>query len=369
VTRLRLGRSAVRTWSVAWIFAALAVACGGSRRAGPVQVARAHFLPSSRSAPAVVTAAAKVAQAPSTPAEDPPGAAGVTPLEGDLAGGEPRPSAVKAVRFDVDMLPVATWGRASPRSGYSITGTASRYRVVIRGPWFAEIVIRQPVSSFDIFTGGTFGAGDPPRCGPRPLGAPKYPTYWSGISARGWTDAALNVELGRGEFDVGTCVGVPVASLSARAAAIVPGFVYGLRVLIPPTPIDPGQEQLIVFLPRGALVSAGGDPHAPLQTANTGSFTRLTLPTDPGTSGSASVRLSPAALGLWTALRKTGRPVWAFQDAFKTDNDLLLGVDVVSEGERGKAGARTGSVFVSLPKNAYPLAYERLLSAVSSAAN
>jgi hypothetical protein len=311
--------------------------------------------------------------APAAPAaeasEEPAAREGADPLEGNLAAGEPRPTAGKAIRFDVDALPVATWGGPNKHSGYTMMASETRYRVVIQGPWFAEIVIRQTTSSFDIFTGGMFGSGEPPKCGPRKGGSPSYWTYWTGISARGWTDSGINVEMGRGDFDTATCRAVPAASLSARAAAIVPGFVYGLRVLVPATPLDAGEEQLVLLMPRGALVSAGGDPTAPLRTSNTGAFTRLTLPTDPGTAGTASVRLSPASLGLWTALRKTGRPVWSFQDDFKTENDLLLGVDVVSPAQKGEAREpRTGSLFVSLPPSAYALAYERLLTAVTGAA-
>jgi hypothetical protein len=181
------------------------------------------------------------------------------------------------------------------------------------------------------------------------------------MSARGWTDGGVDVQMGRGNFDTSLCAGVPDELVEARAAAIVPGFVYGLRIQTPPTPIEPGQEQLVVFLPRGQLVSAGGDPSFPLGTTNTGPFTRLTFPLDPDTAASASVRLGPSSLDLWTKLRSTGRPVWSFTDADAVARDALLGIDVASEGK-----TRLGSVFLSIPPTSGSL-YARLVDAIDQA--
>jgi hypothetical protein len=266
------------------------------------------------------------------------------------------------VRFDLESLPRATWGRPSKNRGFSMKGDGRHYRAWVRGPLFAEIVLprRWPAASFEMFTGGTFGDGDPPGCGGKHHGS--VPAYWTGLSWIGWTDSGVNVEMERGELDTSSCVGSPAASVAARAAAIVPGWVYGLRVAYATGPLDTPSEQLLVFLPRGAFVSSGGDPADPLRAVNTGAFTRLSFPVDES-SGAVTVRLSPASLQLWTDLRKTKRPVWGFKDEFRPDNDLMVGVDVVAQGER-----RTGSIVVSMPSRAPALGYGGLLEAVSRAA-
>lgn len=339
----RGGRS--RAWRLAVLGATLLVGCAGAPRHAPVAASPAAAAP-----------------APQPLADDPPAVPGAKPLDGPLEPGETRPVAVGALRFDVGMLPVATWGRADRRTGFKIATGEHRFQVTIRGPVFAEIVVasRQPTSSFEIFTGGTFGSGEPPKCGNARLGS--SPAYWTGISAKGWTDSAVTVEMGRGDFDARTCAGEPRASLAAQAGAIVPGYVYGLRVRIPATALEAQSEQLVVFLPRGTLVSAAVDPAFPLRASDTGAFTRLTLPLDPGTTGSASVRLSPASLGLWTQLRVTGRPVYGFKDEFQVDSGLLVGVDVVSTPDK-----RLGSLVVSLPSTAYTPSFSGLIEAVMRA--
>jgi hypothetical protein len=295
--------------------------------------------------------------------EEPGPVAGAQPLEGNLATGRSRPSDVKALRFDVGALPVAIWGRPNKRAGYWLRENRDEFKVTIRGPYFAEVNIRRPTSWFTVFTGGSFGVGDPPRCGPGHRDSTV--TYWTGISARGWTDTGVDVEMGRGNFEASICAGVPLVLLEARAAAIVPGYVYGLRVETPPTPLEPGDEQLVVFLPRGQLVAAGGDPSFPLGTTNTGPFTRLTLPSNPGSAGSASVRVSAASIDLWTKLRSTGRPVWSFNDEAAVDDDVLVGVDVVSQGT-----TRLGSVLVSVPPGPVRrFSYAGLLEAVDQLAS
>jgi hypothetical protein len=323
--------------------AVLAIGCGGARDLTPAVV------PSPPLAPEVTI-------------EDPPGVAGAKPLEGHLASGKARPRDIHALRFDVDALPVATWGRPKTATDFWFAQWPGGYRVTIRGPLFAEIVVRRPTSWFSVFTGGKdFSTGEAPACGG--ANPPTLPAYWTGISSKNWTDGGIDVEMGRGDFHGATCVGVSRASLSGRAAAIVPGYVYGLRVRVPSTAIEPADERLVIFLPRSQLVAAGEDPLYPVGTTNTGPFTRLSLRMDPGSVSSASVRLSPASLDLWTTLRRTRRPVWSFTDTLSIDEDLLLGLDVVSQGK-----ARMGSVFVSLPQSTAGLgAYGELLAALSAA--
>ncbi len=342
--------------------AAIALAAAAALGCGAL-----HQRPAGTSAPVASAAPPPVpGPAPSTetePPPDPPAAPGMEPLVGDLDRGQLRPRAARPVRFDVDTLPLATWGPPKAGGGFSMTETQKAFRVTIRSPLFAEIVVPSaiPSSAFEIFTGGSFSSGELPHCGPRHLGSAF--TYWSGISARGWTDGAVIVEMGRGSFDYVTCNATPTASIAARAAAIVPGYVYGLRVRSAGSELEPATEQLFVFLPRGVLVAAGGDPNLPLNASNSGAFTRLTLPADAGTAGSASLRVSPASLRLWGELRRTGRPVWSFADKASASQELLLGVDVVSQG-----ATRLGSVTVSMPPMMSTVPYEALFRALRKAA-
>jgi hypothetical protein len=314
----------------AWVCAAsLVVACGSVAAPAP------PIGPGARPATSVPFVS------PAIPPEG-PGVAGTRPLAGDRLEGQSRPSDVTSVHFDVRALPLARFDAPKEHTGFWIRGSAGRYRVFIRGPLFAEIVVRQPdFSSFSVFTGGDFGVGDSPKCGPRL--AETSPAYWTGFSAVDWADSGVDVEMGIGTFYARNCAGVPSKTLSARAE----------------------EERLVVFLPRGRLVATGGDPASPLASSNTGPFTRLTLRIEPGGASSASVRLSPASIDLWTTLRKTMLPVWSFKEDFVVDHDLLVGVDVVSQGE-----TTLGSVFLSLPQaQSVPTVYGDLISAARKAAS
>jgi hypothetical protein len=306
--------------------------------------------------------------APATPpapaaAVDPPSAPGATPLEGFLATGEAR-SATQTLRFDVDALPVATWGEAWQKAGLTLRGRRDGWSLWVRTTIFAEVIVTAARPSgekavapvgFTAFTGGSFGEGSIPPCGPGTSG--KRLVVWNGFAPAGWTDDGVDVEMEEGDFDLATCRGTPVRSLRGRASALVPGYVYAVRTR---DEDDDGhtKESVVVFLPRGALVSTGADPRTPLEAANTGAFTRLTFPLEQGSAGSASLRLSPASLAMWSRLRRMGG-AFDFTDASALGENVLLGVDVAWQGD-----TRLGSLSLSVPKTKDRKAYAGLLAAV-----
>jgi hypothetical protein len=233
---------------------------------------------------------------------------------------------------------------------------------------FAEVIVTAARPSgekgptpvgFTAFTGGSFGEGAVPECGRGHEG--QRLAVWNGFAPAGWTDDGIDVEMEEGDYDLATCRGTPVRSLRGRASALVPGYVYAVRARDEDDD-GGGTESLVVFLPRGALVSTASDPATLLEASNTGAFTRLTFPLARGTAGSASLRLSPASLALWGRLRETRTGV-AFADPAAVGEDLLLGVDVAWQGD-----ARLGSVSLAVPKAKNRKAYAGLLAAAKKRA-
>ncbi len=300
-------------------------------------------------------------------AEEPPGVDGVAPIEGWLAtDGAARPP-VRVLRFDVDELPVADWGPGRPGTGFTLRSTGEAggtWHLWMRTPLIADVIIASrgawgsegggPVG-FTAFTGGNFAAGVAPACGPGRTG--NRLAAWSGFAPTGWTDDALRVELGQGDYDLATCATTTKQSLFGRASAVLRGFVYAFRAR---QEDDDGRplESLVVFLPPGAMVSDSGDPSRPLETTNTGPFTRLTFPLRAGAASSASVRIGPDSMLAWSDLRG-GRSVHARSGSTPVDGELLVAVDVAWQG-----GARLGSLSVGLPESASPAPYARLLAAM-----
>jgi hypothetical protein len=90
-------------------------------------------------------------------------------------------------------------------------------------------------------------------------------------------------------------------------------------------------------MPRGAQVAAAGDPETSLEAIDSGSFTRLTFSLAPGSAASASVRVSPASLRLWKAMRSTGSSVPSFQETTTAEQNLLLDFDVSVADDRSLA--------------------------------
>ena len=303
---------------------------------------------------------------PAAVVTEPPAEPGASAREGSLAVGEVRP-ATQTLRFDVDALPVATWGNAWPAAGFTLHRLADGWALRVRTTIFAEVIVTASGSSgekgtspvgFSAFTGGSFGEGAVPACGPGSSG--RRLAVWNGFAPAGWTDDGIDVEMEEGDYDLATCSGSPVRSLRGRASAVVPGYVYAVRAREEDDD-DNVSESLVVFLPRGVLVSAGADPNVPLEASNTGAFTRLTFPLVQGTAGSASLRLSPAALALWARLRQM-RPA-GFTDSSTVAEDLLLAVDVAWQGT-----TRVGSVSLAVPKAKNRRAYAGLLAAATKRA-
>ena len=338
--------SSARAWLLASSLASLA--CGP--RAAPGLTARL-------ASPAPPAASAPDDDDDPTQPPDAPPAEGLKRLTGFLASGGRRPS-VQTLPFDVDELPVADWSGPTAGAGFNLRGVPDGWTLRIRSHVFAEVVVATtPIHGsrvvFTAFTGGSFSRGDVPKCGPGVSGT--LMAMWSGFSPDGWTRAGMDVEMGIGDFDLTTCSATPRRSLHGRAAAIVPGFVYALRT----RDEDSGaSEKLVVLLPRGAFVSTGADPMAPIDASNTGSFTRLTFPLVPGTGGSAAVRLSAASLSLWSSLRGKAAPVGGGGDRSAIHDDLLLEVDVSRRDD-----ASLGMLSLAVPPGTSRKPYADLLAA------
>jgi hypothetical protein len=322
-----------------------------------------------RTIAAAVLALAVCASAPLTarvaraedPASEPPRAHGETGLDGFRVDGDSRPLAVATpIRFDPDALPVATWSEPRATAGFTLHARGNGYRLWLRSRLFAEVVVENTRggAEFSAFTGGSFFEGTPPDCGPGHTGS--FPARWAGLAPRHWTDAGVDVEMGDGDFDLASCNARPRASVEVRAAAIVPGFVYGLRVRR-----SENDEMLFVFLPAGVLVSAAGDPAAPIALSNTGPFTRLSMPLERGGARSAAVRVSPASLRLWSRLRTSGAPVWSFEGDTTAPHDaLLVNVDATWQDDR-----KLGSISLALPRRHDKGAYAAIVAAAQAVTN
>ncbi len=300
--------------------------------------------------------------APAPVLAEPPATAGAAPLEGALALGAERPT-TQTIRFDVDALPVATWGEAWQGAGFTLRKVREGWSLWVRTTIFAEVIVTATAPSsekgttpvgFTAFTGGSFGEGSVPACGPGSVG--QRLAVWDGFGPAGWTDDGMNVEMEEGDFDLATCAATPVRSLRGRASAVVRGYVYAVRAR---DTADDGndRESLVVFLPRGSLVATASDPRTPFDASNSGPFTRLTFPLERGRGGSASLRLAPGALAMWARLRQMAGPV-ALTDASALGDNLLLGVDVAWQGD-----VRLGSVTFSVPNGKARKGYAGLLAA------
>jgi hypothetical protein len=281
--------------------------------------------------------------------EELPRSDGVTNLIEWHAPGEGRPL-TETRRFDLDALPHTSWGGPIGTRFDVFTvriGSNVSFQVVVHGVTFAELDVlgARPEDDFAAFT-GPFFRGDPPSCGP---GKGTRAARWAGLHRLGWTDDGVNVELGRGTLDLVTCRTTGDAAVRARAGAIVPGYVYALRVA------DKGHESLWVFMPRGTLVSAGGDPRSPLQTSNTGAFTRVTLPLEENSATSATVRVSPASLASWNRVRRGGASVDVV-DPTTPSQSMLVSLDVVRQRE-----LTTATIAFALPMESRRSDYAGLL--------
>lgn len=290
----------------------------------------------------------------------PPRAPGEDPLTGYLSQGDTRPfAAVRTLHFDVADLPLGKWADPSRPHGFRVAPLGTQgYRIRIESTLYAEVTVANTRRSleFTAFTGGSFSMGVPPECGRGHIG--RFPAHWTGIDPRRWTDDDVGVELGSGDFDVQVCRADARATVETRAHAIVPGFAYALRVK---QEADEG-EALVVFMPHAAMVSASGNPSFPLEQANAGPFTRLTFPLQGAGGRSAALRVSTAALRLWSRLRRTIAPVMSYQESAPAKDDLLVGLDVVQQ-----AGTTMGTLTLSLPGKRDPRPYAKVLSAARDA--
>ena len=299
---------------------------------------------------------------------DYPTARGDDPIGGFRTEGPARPEG-KRLAVDVDGLPSMTWRDPPSRRGFSIVATGDAWLLRMRAPLLAEAIVYGRPSYegssaviYSGFTGGTFWQGDASSCGSGVRG--EVPARWSGFSPKNWTDEGIDVEVGEGELTLATCRGRTLQFASGRAAALVNGFVYGLRVTRPSGTTGPS-ETLYLFLPRASQVAASSDPGSLTETADAGSFTRLSFVVTRGKAAAASVRLSAAALRMWSALRARGSPVPGFEDTAEAESNLLLDVDVSAVDDT----RMLASLSFSVPAGVDAKPYAKLLAAVKTVAN
>jgi hypothetical protein len=206
--------------------------------------------------------------------------------------------------------------------------------------------------TFAVFTGVGFLTGAPPECGPGHEGL--LAARWAGFAPQGWTDDGVDTELADADFHVATCRASVRLVARARARALLPALAYALRLKT-----DLGgkgrDERLIVFLPPSKMISTSGDGGLTLNESDSGRFTRLSLPLNPGHTSAAAFRVSPTAMRMWRATR-AGHPAEAVTDESEPMDDLLIGLDVVWQGRR-----RTAMVSISLPEGSDRSGYGRFV--------
>jgi hypothetical protein len=208
-------------------------------------------------------------------------------------------------------------------------------------------------ATFAVFTGVGFLTGSPPECGPGHEGL--LSARWAGFALEGWTDDGVDAELADADFHVATCRASVRLVARARARAIVPGFAYALRLKTDLGGKGQG-ERLIVFLPPGQTTSTSGDGASlALNESNSGRFTRLSLPLNPGHTSAAAVRVSPTAMRMWRATW-AGEPAQSVPDVSSSMDDLLIGLDVAWQGRR-----KTAMVSISLPEESDRSGYGRVV--------
>jgi hypothetical protein len=229
--------------------------------------------------------------------------------------------------------------------------------MTMQAPLVAEVIVRPGVGMpqmFAAFTGVSFAEGIAPECSAwKQHGT--VPAQWAGFSPHGWTDDAVDAELGDGDFSLATCRAVPRLVARARAPAIVSGFAYAFRLKVDSEGLSP-DERLIVFLPSGQMVSTTGEPSGSLDESDVGSFTRLSLPLRPGRASAAAVRVSPGAMHEWRDMRR-GRIARAEIEERSAEEDLLVEIDVSWYGEK-----KAGLLSLGLPRGLDPKEYGRAFS-------
>jgi hypothetical protein len=340
-------------------FVAASLVLGGCRPASiPMTAAAGH---GSATASATASAASDGALA------EPPAAPGASSVARLREGVDVRAPAV-TLHFDPKALPTAAWGDPSPGAGFTLRPTTDGWHLWMRTALFAEVVVAAEASvpngasvpvQFVAFTGGPFGRGSAPPCGGLVKGT-RIAT-WGGIAAHGWNDAGVDVEMDEGDLDLATCSATARRTLAGRAAAIVPGFVYALRVQDDGEEL--GTESIVAFLPRAALAGVAADPTAPVLASNTGSFTRLTFRLGREGAGASSLRLTPASMDLWARMRANHAPKGAvWEDGTQAHLGLLVGLDVVRQ-----ADVELGTLSVALPPGVDGRPFAKLTNAVQSA--
>ncbi len=247
---------------------------------------------------------------------------------------------IASLRVDAARLPLVRWGPPEASSRVRVTASGpARYGFLVDRVSFAEFTIDD---DFGAFTGEDFFHGSFPACGTR---ARRGRAAWRGFSQRNWTDSGVDVEMSRGSFDFLSCAAAADTTIRGRAAALVPGFIYALRLE------DMASQYLWVLLPRASLASASED------AAASGSFSMATLLLEPHQSAAAALRISPAALATWRRMRRA-RDVKGQSD--QVSDGLLVSIDVDPSPNDDLAI----SIAFALPRGGHERDFAAILDAV-----
>jgi hypothetical protein len=268
-----------------------------------------------------------------------PRAPRATRIVEDLANGASRPRVITRIRRNAARIPLASWSDPDERSWIRLIGASPRF--IINDVSFGKLAIGD---IFGGFTGENFRRGEWPAC---PDKRARQWSQWVGFNRDKWTDAGVDVMMSRGDFDFETCKAQPEATLRARAAALVNGWVYALRV-------DDGETRsLFILAPSAVLASATED------AAESGPFSVVTLPLGPGHDAAAVLRVAAGALPDWRNMRASGRESRAREPT--TPSPLLLTIEVAA-----KAGADPDvTIVASLAGGANRRDYAALLDAMA----
>ena len=269
---------------------------------------------------------------------EPPAARGLpldwlTPI-----GGPERPKVVASVEVDTGRLPLAAWGPPDAASFVHFTnGQTNEYHFVIEGVSFGEL----HVSDFLAYTGNDHATGTWPSCNLAKHVARRLIAEWRGLSIRHWTDDGVDVVMSRGVFDETPCRATATTTLKGRAEAIVPGFVYALRV----------EDALYVVAPRATLAASTDD------AAGSGPFSSALLPVTPSHDATVSLRVSRSSIAAWLHIRSS--PGQLAPNETPNDEQLLLTIEVRARGD-----GHVASVTAALPADANEGIYGDLLDAM-----
>lgn len=294
-------------------------------------------------APSVMPVAQASPSASETVAPEPRAAPGASPLFDPLRAGTTRP-AMHTFHVDLTGVPRAEWSGPEKGARFSIaiehqefpTKQAPATTLSVWGSRYTEVTIG---GAFEGFTGGLSSRNHfRGQCGDVESAAPAI-ARWVGFDS--FDDTHLVLRAHDGDFDYRTCVGSPHQSLQGAAKALVPGYVYALRVP------QPSRDALLFVMPPASFAAVTALPFEQPLLVSSGPFGRVTLPLDAG-ANAVLVHWGAASMRAWDAVKKGREPVevrpasesYSFATSFAAapapppEDDLLVEFDATcSRGE------------------------------------